>query len=159
MIYFISGHRDLSYKDFEKYYVPVLIDILSYESYPVFVVGDCDGVDKFAMDYIYNHACCAELHIYHMFETPRNTPNKYDTYYFDDNLELEDNDSIEVTFIGGFKSDEERDSAMTKNSDCDIAFIKDNRWNSGTAQNIKRRHEISNNLFNSPDNISDFKDN
>ena len=31
---------------------------------------------------------------------------------------------------------------MTNDSDFDIAFVKDNRWNSGTAQNIKRRHRI-----------------
>ncbi len=42
----------------------------------------------------------------------------------------------------GFRSDEERDSAMTTDSDFDIAFVKDNRWDSGTAQNIKRRNGI-----------------
>lgn len=45
-----------------------------------------------------------------------------------------------VGYIGGFKSDKERDSAMTEVSNFDIAFVKNNRWNSGTAQNIKRRH-------------------
>lgn len=47
-----------------------------------------------------------------------------------------------VSTISGFKSDEERDSAMTRDSDFDIAFVKDDRWDSGTAQNIKRRHNI-----------------
>lgn len=144
MIYFVSGHRDLSYEDFIEYYTPILLDIFSYEPYPIFVVGDCDGVDKFAMDYIYNNMYHGELHIYHMFDSPRNTPERRieDGYNLIDEYNWVDRDSVEIKFIGGFKSDEERDSAMTRNSDCDIAFIKDNRWNSGTAQNIKRRHNI-----------------
>lgn len=80
-----------------------------------------------------------------MFDSPRNTPHNISVSKF----------KMGVLFKGGFKSDEERDSAMTKGSDFDIAFIKDKRWNSGTAQNIKRRHEISNNLFNNSDYISD----
>lgn len=48
----------------------------------------------------------------------------------------------QLLFRSGFKSDEERDSAMTRDSDFDIAFIKDGRWNSGTAQNIKRRWNL-----------------
>lgn len=31
---------------------------------------------------------------------------------------------------------------MTRDSDFDIVFVKDDRWDSGTAQNIKRRHNI-----------------
>lgn len=145
MIYFVSGHRDLSYEDFQKYYVPVLVNVLVDDGYPTFVVGDCNGVDKFAMDYIYNNMRKGKLHIYHMFDSPRNTPegfigenniiDKYNWTYI--------KDFLEIKFIGGFKSDIERDSAMTRNSDYDIAFVKDNRWNSGTAQNIKRRHSIN----------------
>lgn len=53
MIYFISGHRDLSYEDFEKYYISVINKVVFYDEKAEFVIGDCDGVDKFAMDYIY----------------------------------------------------------------------------------------------------------
>lgn len=131
MIYFISGHRDLSYNDFNQYYKPVIDYIVDNDDEAGFVIGDCDGVDKFAMDYIFQNYKCA-LVIYHMFSTPRNIPKG-----------LSENPGLEgVYFQGGFISDEERDSAMTKISDLDIAFIKDNRWNSGTAQNIKRRHNI-----------------
>lgn len=130
MIYFISGHRNLSKEEFELYYEPVIDNTTVNDPDPEFVVGDCDGVDKFAMDYIYNNLRCP-LTIYHMFNSPRNTP---------EGMEMEDVD--EVYFVGGFTSDEERDSAMTKASDFDIAFIKDNRWRSGTAQNILRRHGI-----------------
>lgn len=136
MVYFISGHRNLSYEDFEKYYIPEIDRIIRYDISPKFIVGDYEGVDKFAMDYIYdNIEYDGELQIYHMHETPRNTP-------LDMSIEDINKDYSGVHLVGGFKSDEERDSAMTRDSDCDIAFIKDNRWDSGTAQNIKRRHNI-----------------
>ena len=131
MIYFVSGHRDLSYEDFELYYKPIIDNVIANDETPEFVVGDCDGVDKFAMDYIFKYYM-VPLIIYHMFDTPRNIPE-----------ELSEHPELEgIFFHGGFTSDEERDSAMTKISDFDIAFVKDNRWDSGTAQNIKRRHGI-----------------
>ena len=131
MIYFISGHRDLSYEDFELYYKPVIDNVITNDKESIFIVGDYEGVDKFAMNYIFK--CYAvPLIIYHMFNNLRNIPEG-----------LSENPESERVFLkGGFKSDEERDSAMTKASDFDIAFVKDNRWNSGTAQNIKRRHGI-----------------
>lgn len=131
MKYFVSGHRDLSYDDFVKHYIPIINKVIDTDTNAKFVVGDCDGVDKFAMDYILN-ACDYPLTIFHMFNTPRNVPEGMGTVP----------DAEEVYFVGGFKSDEERDSAMTKASDFDIAFVKDNRWNSRTMQNIKRRHNI-----------------
>ena len=131
MTYFISGHRDLSIEDFQLYYEPLIDRVRIEDSDARFVVGDCDGVDKFAMDYIFEYYI-VPLTIYHMFDKPRNIPKGLS----------ENPESEGVYFKGGFKSDEERDSAMTKASDFDIAFIKDNRWDSGTAQNIKRRHNI-----------------
>lgn len=134
MKYFISGHRDLSYKDFEKYYIPKIKDIVQKDNEAKFIVGDCNGVDKYAMDYIFCETMSSVV-IYHMFVKPRNTPK-------DKHPGDLVSDYKGVSFKGGFKSDEERDSAMTNDSDFDIAFVKDNRWNSGTAQNIKRRHRI-----------------
>ena len=134
MIYFISGHRDLSYEDFEKYYISKIKEVIEEDPRAEFIVGDCDGVDKFAMDYIFDETLNA-VTIYHMFDKPRNTPN----YKHPGDLV---SDYKGVSFKGSFTSDKERDSAMTKASDFDIAFVKDNRWNSGTAQNIKRRHRI-----------------
>lgn len=94
------------------------------------VLHDRLQVDKFAMDYIFNKDIC-HITIYHMFNKPRNIPEANTRVILD-----------LVDFRGGFKSDEERDSAMTRDSDFDIAFVKDCRWNSGTAQNIKRRYNI-----------------
>lgn len=134
MIYFISGHRNLSYEDFEKYYIPKIKEVIEEDPKAEFVVGDCDGVDKYAMDYIFNKTNNA-VTIYHMLDKPRNTPNNKHPGSLVSSYKY-------VYFRSRFTSDEERDSAMTRDSDCDIAFIKDNRWNSGTAQNIKRRHEL-----------------
>ena len=131
MIYFISGHRDLSKKDFDRYYIPAINKAVTSHWNAEFVVGDCDGVDKMAMDYIANNLS-NKLTIYHMFETPRNTPNGWN---------IGDCKESDILFEGGFTSDECRDSAMTSMSDFDIAFVFNNRWNSGTAQNIKRRHD------------------
>ena len=50
MIYFVSGHRDLSYEDFEKYYIPKIEAAIREDLEAEFVVGDCDGVDKYAID-------------------------------------------------------------------------------------------------------------
>lgn len=130
MIYFISGHRNLSYEDFEKYYTLIIDKAIREDDEAKFVIGDCCGVDKFAMDYIFNKDIC-HITIYHMFNKPRNIPEANTRVILD-----------LVDFRGGFKSDEERDSAMTRDSDFDIAFVKDCRWNSGTAQNIKRRYNI-----------------
>ena len=130
MTYFISGHRELPYEDFEKYYIPRIEAAIQEDPRAKFVVGDCGGVDKYAMDYIYFNSISL-LIVYHMFDNPRNIPGS-----------CMPNISKNIYFKGGFKSDEERDAAMTRDSDFDIAFVKDNRWDSGTAQNIKRRHGI-----------------
>ena len=136
MKYFISGHRDLLYEDFEKYYIPKIKAVLEEDPYAEFVIGDYDGVDKYAMDYIYNKTN-RHFTIYHMFKSPRNIPEGYESLII-----IEDMLNCQVSVIPGFKSDEERDAAMTRGSDFDIAFVKDNRWDSGTAQNIKRRYSI-----------------
>lgn len=143
MTYFISGHRDLPYEDFEKYYIPVIDHVVSEEeSDPIFMMGDCEGVDKFAMDYIAKTFPWIQLYVYHMFDNPRNTPLNLSVEELLDTPAYGYKSTPDVTFFGGFKSDEERDATMTKDSDFDIAFIKDNRFNSGTAMNIKRRHNI-----------------
>lgn len=134
MRYFISGHRNLSYEDFEKYYIPRIKEVIEEDPKAEFVVGDCDGVDKYVMDYIFNKTNNA-VTIYHMFDKPRNTPNNKHPGSLVSSYKY-------VYFRSRFTSDEERDSAMTRDSDFDIAFIKDNRWDSGTAQNIKRRYNL-----------------
>lgn len=125
-IYFISGHRDISTIEFEKYYVPALHEALS-EGNSKFVVAECSGVDSMAQDWLSSNLSdtgkATRVTVYHMMTKPR---------YLASEL---------FKTVGGFVSDIERDAEMTKSSDVDIAFIRPGRWTSGTAQNILRRYE------------------
>lgn len=121
MRYFISGHGWLTSEQFNLYYVPVLERILALDADPKFVVGDFKGVDTFAQHYLAYKGLAEKVTVYHMFSKPRHIADK-----------------MHMNTVGGFKSDEERDAAMTAASDFDIAFVF--RDNSGTEKNIMRRH-------------------
>ena len=120
--YFISGHRNITETEFEKYKNSIK-KVLEKEPDAIFVVGDYYGVDIMAQNYLLDELNVEpnQVIVYHMFETPRNVNPKV------------------IKTIGGFENDEERDSAMTANSSKDIAFVKDHTKLSGTAQNILRR--------------------
>lgn len=138
MIYFVSGHRDITEEEFKKHYVPLLVEILDSNRYARFVVGDCKGVDKMTMDFLADAAEDGdiELTVYHMFDSPRVTPGDVPMKY----IETVFNGSVE--FKGGYKTDLERDMTMTKESHVDIAWIRPGKDTSGTAQNIKRRYGL-----------------
>jgi hypothetical protein len=121
MIAFISGHLDLTKEEFEEHYVPKILDALNRDD--KFVVGDARGADLMAQKYLYDMMdCIGYVTVYHMFEKPRNLVENFFTK-------------------GGYKSDDERDSAMTKESDYDIAWVRLGREKSGTAKNIQRRNK------------------
>ena len=122
MIYFISGHRNLTKENFDRFYAPIIQHALENDHNASFVVGDCEGVDSMAQDFLRDNGA-KFVTVYHMHEKPR--------YIASDNFSKR----------GGFKDDVSRDAAMTKNSDLDIAIIEKGRWTSGTAQNILRRYE------------------
>lgn len=122
MIYFISGHREISQEEFNKFYVPVLNEVIDNDPDAQFVVGDYQGVDTMAQNWL--NEIPDKVTVYHMFESPR----------------VKKNPNFKTK--GGFKTDEERDAAMTKDSDLDIAFLKPGKRNSGTAQNLCRRFEV-----------------
>lgn len=121
--YFISGHRNITESEFEKY-KNKLSEILKEIPDARFVVGDFNGVDIMAQNFLIDELNFNPKHItvYHMFENPRNVNPKV------------------INFVGGFENDEERDLAMTINSSKDIAFIRNHFELSGTAQNILRRY-------------------
>ena len=121
--YFISGHRDITEIEFEYNYKPIIENALSNMPNCKFVVGDFEGADIMAQNYLMDvlNVEPDRVTVYHMLDTPRNI-----------------NPKITQT-KGGFKTDEERDSAMTANSFEDIAFVRDHTKLSGTAQNILRR--------------------
>lgn len=170
MTYFISGHRDITPEEFEKFYVPAIVDVIdtcdnNYDDCE-FVVGDCRGCDEMAANFIANYIrentddteCppCI-LCIYHMFSEPRFRVGVagQDGFYHVDmvdelNADLcEDDDPYTIDdcpivhYVGGFKTDRDRDSAMTNASSEDIAFIRSkSKWDSGTAENILRRRTM-----------------
>lgn len=130
MIYFISGHRNITQEEFNEYYKPIIADTFLRDTNPSFVLAECEGADSMAQDYLKKLLESEVLYkefaptvtVYHMYESPRYlASSKFETK-------------------GGYTSDVERDTAMTKNSNIDIAFIKDSSRDSGTRQNIIRRH-------------------
>lgn len=134
---FISGHRDITQEEFQKNYVPEIVSHAISSGW--FVVGDCSGCDKMAAELIRDLAQtlpnAIHLTIFHMFDTPR----------FELELNHARNPESSIDYMGYYKTDIERDSAMTQESDFDIAFIRDkSKWKSGTAQNLYRRHLMKN---------------
>lgn len=120
-IFFISGHRDVTQEEFDTYYSPILDKLLDNENNE-FVIGDYNGVDTMAQQFINDYNINPKrVTIYHMFDKPMNLVNKH------------------FKTIGGFENDIDRDSAMTKASTYDVAYIRKGKENSGTAQNILRR--------------------
>ena len=124
--YFISGHRDITEEEFESNYVPVFISVLDENPGAFFIMGDYYGCDIMAQNYLLDvlNVNPERITVYHMLESPRNKNEKI------------------TNLVGGFASDEERDEAMTENSSFDIAFVRDIKKNSGTAQNILRRNKL-----------------
>lgn len=116
--YFISGHRTTPLEDFNKLYVPQIDGAMKKPC--MFVVGDYEGVDRMAQDYLKSKG--AKCVVFHMLNKPR-----YNAGF---------------PTMPGFKTDEERDHAMTVVSDQDIAFVKSGKEKSGTAQNLYRRMDL-----------------
>ena len=123
--YFISGHRDITQEEFDLNYAPVLKH-MSLGCDIRYVVGDYYGADIMAQNYLLDtlNVNPDYVTVYHMLDAPRNVNPKV------------------IHLVGGFKTDDERDAAMTAVSCEDIAFVRDNKKNSGTAQNILRRHML-----------------
>jgi hypothetical protein len=120
--YFISGHRNITDEEF-MIYKHRIEQIIIENPYALFVVGDYHGTDIMSQNYLVDDLNVEpnKITVYHMFDKPRNINPKI------------------TNTIGGFKSDEERDSAMTNASFEDIAFIRNHTEITGTAQNILRR--------------------
>jgi hypothetical protein len=118
---FISGHLDLTPEEFEEHYVPQIDEAL--QNGCLFVIGDARGCDDMAQRYIWRNGFDDYMTIYHMLEKPRH------------------HIGIRARLIGGFKSDKERDAAMTNASDFDIAWVRPGREDSGTARNLQRREK------------------
>ena len=127
--YFISGHRVITKEEFDASYKPIIDFVLESEPGCKFVIGDYWGCDEMAQNYLMDEKsiCPCRVTVYHMQESPR--------YY---------NKKV-TNFVGGFKTDEERDTAMTEASNEDIAFVRDCNVLSGTGKNILRRYLLDRN--------------
>jgi dCMP deaminase len=135
-IYFCFGSGHLTDKEFETHYIPQLQQIFLTEENYEFIMGDYKGADKLCflyINYYWSHnKKTPKITVYHMFDKPR----------------FKVGQTAHIKTIGGFSSDEERDTAMTKDSTHDIYWIKDLRdivpnydpnRKSGTEKNIIRR--------------------
>lgn len=123
--YFISGHRDITQDEFDYNYAAILDKLVEDEN-TLFVVGDCDGADIMAQNILMDEFMLSpdRITVYHAYGKPRNLNPKI------------------TNVIGGFSSHVEKDEAMTKASSYDVAFVRDWKKMSGTAQNILRRHKF-----------------
>ena len=121
MIAYISGHLDLTSAEFDEHYLRPIREALLRDDQ--FIIGDARGTDTIAQGYLKFVAKNEVVTVYHMFDKPRNNVGNFKT-------------------VGGFKSDEERDAAMTAASDYDIAWVRPGRENSGTAKNLARRKKV-----------------
>jgi hypothetical protein len=124
--YFISGHRDITEDEFERNYKLALEEIVNNVPDCRFVVGDCQGADVMAQDYLIDVLGVdpERITVYHIGDAARNLNPKI------------------CNIMQGFETDREKDAAMTAASSDDIAFVRDNTKISGTAENILRRHML-----------------
>lgn len=111
MIYFCHGYRDLTLSEFEKYYVSQ-IDVAIKGPESEFIICDAAGADYLCYAYL-KKKCTHKVTIYHMFKKSRVYGGGITT-----------NINKNIYFIGGFKTDEERDSAATAASDLDIVWVR-----------------------------------
>jgi hypothetical protein len=134
--HFISGHLDLSEREFREHYSSRVYDAIANGD--SFIVGDARGADSFAQHILAK--CMVEdstlydrVVVYHMFENPRNNFGRFKTK-------------------GGFQTDDERDCQMTADSTHDILWIRSpeeqkkkigKKYNpsyiNGTTKNMMRR--------------------
>lgn len=121
-ILFVSGHLSLTNDEFEEHYLSDLNAEIHQGSN--FIVGDADGADKLTQSHLFESGVGKNrVLVFHMFHAPRFNVGMWNT-------------------IGGFNSDDERDTALTQVSDKDIAWVRAGRESSGTQMNINRREQI-----------------
>jgi hypothetical protein len=123
--YFVSGHRDLTNEEFEKYYVPLINQVLNDNPNSRFIVGDCGGCDIMVQNYLVDIIDdVSKITVYCVGDVPRNI-------------------NPDIIYINnGFINDREKDIAMTNDSFEDIALVRNPEIWSGTGENILRRYML-----------------
>ena len=128
MTYFISGHRDLTPEEFSKHYALWIRYVMNEDPYADFVIGDCEGCDTMALEYILSQPDYGYISLY-CVGSPNIRP-------FGEHPE-----NFERVFVYPCKSYDDCDSTMTLVSDFDIAWVRAGKEDSYTVKNIKRRYE------------------
>ncbi len=114
----ISGHYDLSESEFEQHYRPRIDEAIALGDH--FIVGDANGADVAAQRHLYAKLGASDrVRVFHMLDRPRH--------------------NVGFATVGGFDSDEQRNEAMTRESDYDIAWVRRGFEHAGTARNLLRR--------------------
>lgn len=139
---FIGGHRNISKEEFENHYKSKIDHFILWikhsDSYLnsskklTFYIGDCEGCDKMAINYIISKLCHNIKLVICSLKEPFEGQINY-TLCVNDN----------ITVIKDFNTHEERDTYMTVNTNYDILWIRQNEWTSGTAQNFVRRNWLN----------------
>ena len=130
MIYFVSGHRDLTQEEFNSHYVRVLKRIIKDDPLAEFVVGDWEGCDAMFIDFLLSQPDYPPVTIYHVDKAPRLNYDGFPLFNF------------ENVYFAQCADYDECDKSMTLDSTFDVAWIRPGREDSHTAKNIKRRYGI-----------------
>ena len=127
MIYFVSGHRDLTQEEFDEHYIPLIDKVLKEDIWAEFIVGDWEGCDTIFVEYMISKRSYPDI-IVTCVENPRIKPFGDDLFHYC------------RTYCKLCNTYEECDAFMTQESDFDIAWIRPGKEDSHTAKNIKRRY-------------------
>lgn len=122
---YVFGNGNLSYDDFQEYYIQPLIEKeLIHRA--EFIVCDFRGVDTLLMEYLKTKS--AKVTVLHIGEHPRYMPDKYKTKVSNWNI------------IGGFDNDQLRDDEAIKSCTHYLAIDKNSNdeRQSGTQRNIEK---------------------
>lgn len=138
-VYFISGHIDITEEEFNTHYRN-RIDLALQNPFSTFVIGDAQGADTLAKNYLGSRIDKTRITIY-----TRRSP-------------IQCSELVGFKIKGSFKNHTQKDAAMTRDSDEDILYIRpadiqkqlleargikyDPNRLSGTEQNLNRRFRI-----------------
>ena len=68
MVYFISGHRDLTQEEFDTHYALLIDEIMRNDVFTEFVVGDWEGCDTMVINFLLEQVDYPPVTIYHVEE-------------------------------------------------------------------------------------------
>lgn len=122
IVVFVSGNKDISEKDYMQYYMPLLQALTKVHEEIYYVMSDDNGVSELTQMFL--SKALKDKTVVSIFGTGEK-PNVFI-----------DNDYL---YIGGFKTLEERDAAMTASSNKDLHIILGGKGDSAIKNNICRR--------------------